>query len=80
MSNREVYALGPDSHRKAGVPQGSITEHVWESEVFEGFDDEHLGLLAGCARPAGFKARQLMFQQDSIREVPAEQDVADPRP
>jgi enterochelin esterase family protein len=33
----DEYQLGPDSHRKEGVPQGKVTEHVWkDSEVFPG--------------------------------------------
>lgn len=31
------YAYGPDSFRQDGVPQGTVTEHVWkESKVFPG--------------------------------------------
>src|SRR5688572_5832320 len=31
------YPLGPDSFRQDGVPQGQITEHVWQdSKVFPG--------------------------------------------
>lgn len=29
------YELGPDSMEKEGVPQGTVTEHVWKSDVFE---------------------------------------------
>ncbi|HRF01912.1 MAG TPA: alpha/beta hydrolase-fold protein [Pirellulaceae bacterium] len=32
----EVYSLGPDSERQPGVPQGTVTEGVWKSEVFPG--------------------------------------------
>lgn len=32
----EVYSLGPDSARKEGVPEGTVTEKVWRSEVFPG--------------------------------------------
>ena len=28
------YPHGPDSQRQADVPQGTVTEHVWQSEVF----------------------------------------------
>jgi enterochelin esterase-like enzyme len=35
MSQEETYELGPDSQRQEGVPQGSVTEHVWESQIFE---------------------------------------------
>ena len=30
------YHLGPDSERREGVPQGTVTEHAWRSEVFPG--------------------------------------------
>jgi enterochelin esterase family protein len=32
----EPYELGPDSQRHEGVPQGTVTKHQWESEVFPG--------------------------------------------
>ncbi len=31
-----LYKLGPDSQRKDGVPQGTVTKHEWTSDVFEG--------------------------------------------
>ena len=30
------YKLGPDSMVKDEVPKGKVTEHTWESQVFEG--------------------------------------------
>lgn len=36
MAGDEIYQLGPDSQRQAGVPQGTVTEHVWKSSVFPG--------------------------------------------
>lgn len=30
----EEYAYGPDSERQAGVPQGTVTKHVWKSQIF----------------------------------------------
>ena len=36
MTSEEVYELGPDSQRKDGVPQGTVTTHVWESQIFAG--------------------------------------------
>ena len=35
-SGDEDYVLGPDSERQEGVPQGTVTEHEWRSEVFPG--------------------------------------------
>ena len=35
QQKERVYHLGPDSYRKAGVPQGTITEHLWlESKIY----------------------------------------------
>jgi enterochelin esterase family protein len=35
--DRELYKLGPDSQRQDGVPQGTLTQHKWEtSKVFPG--------------------------------------------
>lgn len=31
-----VYKFGPDSQRHKNVPQGEVTKHVWESEIFDG--------------------------------------------
>jgi enterochelin esterase-like enzyme len=28
------YKLGPDSMRQKGIPRGTVTEHVWRSEIF----------------------------------------------
>ena len=35
------YQLGPDSKRQDGVPQGDLTKHVWQSQVFEGTTREY---------------------------------------
>jgi len=32
----EEYVLGPDSQRQEGVPKGTVTQHVWKSQIFEG--------------------------------------------
>lgn len=32
----EVYQLGADSQVQEGVPKGTVTEHVWKSEIFPG--------------------------------------------
>jgi enterochelin esterase-like enzyme len=37
VASDDDYKLGPDSHRKDGVPQGKVTELVWkDSQVFPG--------------------------------------------
>ncbi|HXR78567.1 MAG TPA: SMP-30/gluconolactonase/LRE family protein [Bryobacteraceae bacterium] len=35
-SGAEEYALGPDSQRQAGVPEGTVTKYSWTSKVFPG--------------------------------------------
>ncbi len=32
----EDYVLGPDSQRKAGVPQGVVTKYAWTSKIYPG--------------------------------------------
>ena len=32
----DEYVLGLDSQRQEGVPQGTLHEHVWKSQIFEG--------------------------------------------
>ena len=32
----QEYALGPDSRRNPGVPEGKIEKHEWKSEIFPG--------------------------------------------
>lgn len=31
-----VPPLGPDSHRQEGVPQGTVTQYQWESQIYDG--------------------------------------------
>ena len=33
-ANDDNYKLGPDSQIQVGVPQGKVTEHVWQSKIF----------------------------------------------
>jgi len=32
----DAYELGSESMRREGVPRGTVTEHVWKSEIFAG--------------------------------------------
>ncbi|QDT33350.1 alpha/beta hydrolase [Thalassoglobus polymorphus] len=36
LAGDEQYELGEDSMRHEGVPRGTVTNHVWKSEVFPG--------------------------------------------
>jgi enterochelin esterase-like enzyme len=35
------YKLGPDSERRAGVPEGKVTQHKWTSHVFPGTERDY---------------------------------------
>jgi enterochelin esterase-like enzyme len=35
------YTLGPDSQPKPGVPQGTLTQHTWNSKIFPGTTREY---------------------------------------
>jgi CRP-like cAMP-binding protein len=41
----------------------TIAELISSSPVFAGLPDEHLELVAGCARNAGFEEGQLLFRE-----------------
>ena len=32
----DPFPLGPDSQKQAGVPEGKVTPHAWESKIFAG--------------------------------------------
>lgn len=34
--SQDDYKPGPDAERREGVPQGKVTQHTWESEIFPG--------------------------------------------
>src|SRR5438874_3764649 len=36
VAAEETYALGPNSQRQPGVPQGAVTKDIWKSKVFDG--------------------------------------------
>lgn len=36
LARTEEYALGPDSRRQPGVPQGKVTKHEWTSKIYPG--------------------------------------------
>lgn len=36
VADDSQYELGPDSMVKEGVPQGTVTDHVWRSQIFPG--------------------------------------------
>ena len=61
------YALGPDSQRQDGVPQGKVTKHHWTSKVFPGTERDYWVYV-----PAQYKADEpacLMVFQDGQNYV-----------
>src|SRR5438309_6745980 len=36
LCRAEDYVLGPDSARRAGVPQGKVTKYEWTSKIYPG--------------------------------------------
>ena len=41
LSAADDYKLGPDSERHDGVPDGKVTQHKWNSNVFPGTEREY---------------------------------------
>ncbi len=37
----QEYALGPDSKRQPGVPEGKLIHHTWESKIFPGTERDY---------------------------------------
>ncbi len=51
----DEYPLGPDSERRAGVPQGKVTQHRWTSRIFPGTERNYWVYVPAqyhAARPA----------------------------
>jgi enterochelin esterase family protein len=58
----EEYALGPDSQRQAGVPQGKVTKHTWSaSKIFPGTVRDYWVYVPAQYRP-GRPASFMVFQ------------------
>jgi len=61
-SAAQEYALGPDSARQTGVPEGKVTQHEWRSDVFPGTVRDYWIYVP--AQYAGSKDAALMVFQD----------------
>lgn len=65
----DEYPLGPDSERRAGVPQGKVTQHRWTSRIFPGTERNYWVYV-----PAQYNAAQpaavMVFQDGAgfVRE------------
>lgn len=58
------YPLGPDSTRREGVPRGTVTKHVWKSEVFPKTIREYLVYVPAQYDPQGAEKAAVMVFQD----------------
>lgn len=71
------YEFGPDSKRKAGVPQGTVTEHEWlESKVYPGIKRRYSVYVP--KQYDGSKPAALMVFQDGHAYVSEKQDMRVP--
>lgn len=58
------YPFGPDSERKEGVPQGTVTKHVWKSTVFPRTIREYFVYAPAQYDPKGTEKAAVMVFQD----------------
>lgn len=58
------YPFGPESERKEGVPQGSVTKHVWKSTIYPGTLREYFVYVPAQYDPAGSEKAAVMVFQD----------------
>ncbi|MGB6223363.1 alpha/beta hydrolase [Haloferula sp.] len=65
------YALGPDSRKKSGVPEGKVTRHEWKSEIYPGTIREYFVYVP--AQYDGKSAAAVMVFQDGHAFVKEDQ-------
>lgn len=58
------YPFGPESERKEGVQQGSVTKHVWKSTIYPGTLREYFVYVPAQYDPAGSEKAAVMVFQD----------------
>lgn len=70
-----IYKLGPDSQRKEGVPQGTVTKYSWESKLYNNFRDYYIYVPAeyDSTKPAA-----LMIFQDGFSYMKEDGDYRVP--
>lgn len=59
---QETYRLGPNSQRYAKIPQGTLTQHTWEGEIYPNTSREYFVYVP--AQYDGSEAAALMVFQD----------------
>ncbi len=70
------YPLGADSQSQPGVPQGSVTQHEWRSEIFPGTLRDYFVYVP--AQYSGDKPASVMVFQDGQRYADVEGPVRTP--
>lgn len=58
------YPFGPESERKEGVPQGTVTKHVWKSTIYPETLREYFVYVPAQYDPAGSEKAAVMVFQD----------------
>lgn len=72
----EIYKLGPDSQRQEGVPRGTVTQHVWRSEIYPGTIRRYWVYVPAQYDPS--KAAAVMVFQDGHAYVDEQGDFRVP--
>ncbi len=70
------YSLGADSQPQAGVPQGTVTQHAWRSEIFPGTLRDFFVYVP--AQYSGDEPAAVMIFQDGQRYADLEGPVRTP--
>lgn len=58
------YPFGPDSERREGVPQGTVTKHLWKSTIYPETLREYFVYVPAQYDPAGTEKAAVMVFQD----------------
>ena len=60
MAQDSLYKLGPDSQRKNGGPKGTVTNHEWQSKIFNNYREYYVYIPAqyDSSKPAALMVFQ----------------------
>ncbi|MEM1441867.1 MAG: alpha/beta hydrolase-fold protein [Verrucomicrobiota bacterium] len=72
------YPLGPDSMKKEGVPEGTVTRHTWKSEVFADTLREYFVYVPARYDPEGEEEAAVMVFQDGHAYVDTKGQIRAP--
>ncbi len=76
LHGADDYKLGPDSQRKEGVPEGTVSKHQWTSKVFAGTERDYWIYVP--KQYDGSKPACVMVFQDGGSYVDANRDFRVP--